>query len=131
PRPHWSPPRPTWRRRRPRQREAKRADRREPKLPQPPPRRRRSRRQLALDGIDAHAALLAVGEAAVDVLELAVDLEHHPALIAGDVGAPDVGDHREAMAELVDDGLTDQVGAEAQLDAAPSHRAALSRRRRP
>src|SRR4029077_11628773 len=54
---------------------------------------------------------------------LARDLEQHPPGVAGDVRAADVGDDLEFAAELVDDGLFDQVSPEDQLETPPRHEA--------
>src|SRR5207249_6537498 len=77
--------------------------------------------QVAFRRVDAYAAGLQVGDAAAELVGLARDLQQHPALVAGDVGAPDVGDDVELLAELVDDRLGHQVTAEHELYAAPGH----------
>src|SRR5437588_5372586 len=42
---------------------------------------------VAFGGLDAHAARLQVGHAAVQLIGLAGHLQQHPALVPGDVGA--------------------------------------------
>src|SRR5437868_10203807 len=60
---------------------------------------------VALDGLNAHAARLQVGHAAVQLIGLAGHLQQHPTLLAGDVGAADVGDDLVVLAQVVDHGL--------------------------
>ena len=79
--------------------------------------------QIALRRIDAHTALAEVGEAAVELVRLARQLEEHPAFLAVDVSAPDVRDDLEAVPELVDHGLRHQVAREAEPYPAAGYRA--------
>src|SRR5438552_252538 len=61
--------------------------------------------QIPFRRLDFDPARLQVADAALELLGLACDLEHHPSLLLADIGPADVGDDLELLAELVDHGL--------------------------
>src|SRR5438552_16520178 len=77
--------------------------------------------QVALGRLDLNPHRLQVLDATVELLGLSHHLEEDPALIAGDIGAADVGHDLELAAELVDHRFLDQRGSEDQLQTAATH----------
>src|SRR6185503_4460613 len=69
---------------------------------------------VALDGIHRDALLLEPGHALVQPILGALELQHHPAVVALDVGPADVGHEIEILHEMVDDGLAHEFGRERQ-----------------
>src|SRR3990170_5010115 len=76
---------------------------------------------VAFDGVHADALGGHPLQAALDLLQVALDLEHHPAPVLGDVGPPDVGDHVKLLPHLVDDGEGNQLLGEGELHALLRH----------
>src|SRR5262245_53422071 len=64
---------------------------------------------ITLHGVDANALGGDPGEPALELGGIAFELEDDPAAVGGDVGAADVGDDVEVLAELVDVGDGDQL----------------------
>src|SRR6266542_2442882 len=77
--------------------------------------------QVAFRRLDLHPTRLQELDAPIQLLGLAGDLQQDPALVAGHVRPPDVGDDLEVPPELVDHGLFDQRGAEDQLEPPSRH----------
>src|SRR5262245_11611852 len=77
----------------------------------PPPSRQH---HVALDGVHRDALLLEPGHALLQAVLGALQLQHHPAVVALDVGPANVGHEVEVLHEMVDDGLAHEVGREGQ-----------------
>src|SRR4029077_1022341 len=77
--------------------------------------------QVALGRLDLDASGFQILDAPVELLGIAGDLEQDPALVARDVGAPDVGHDVELLAQVVDDRLLHHVRSEDELEPPPSH----------
>src|SRR6266849_4161988 len=77
--------------------------------------------EVALGRFDLDAARLEILDAPIQLVGFAGDLEEHPALVLGNVGAPDIGDELELLPELVDHRLLDHVRAKDQLETPPRH----------
>src|SRR6202011_625413 len=71
--------------------------------------------------VDPDAAAAAVLERAIDLGDLAVQVELDPAGVGADVGAPNVSHHFEVLAKPVDDRVISSVAAERQAHCRPRH----------
>src|SRR5579884_2596372 len=80
--------------------------------------------------VDPHAERRHRGNRAVDCLLRAIQLQHDPAFVFGDIGAPDVRDDVVFHAHVVDHRLLDQVRREGEFDAGARHSATTGSRSR-
>src|SRR6266436_2453220 len=64
---------------------------------------------VALDGVHRHALLLEPGDALLEPLLGALQLQHTPAVVGLDVGAANIGDDIEVLHEVVDHRFLDQL----------------------
>src|SRR5260221_12795098 len=78
--------------------------------------------QVALCRFNLDPAGLQVSDATIQLIRLTCNLEEEPTLVARHVGASDVRDDLELLAQLVDDRLLDHGRSEDQLASPPTHR---------
>src|SRR3990170_3029719 len=76
---------------------------------------------VALDGVDADALGGDPVQPPLDLLHVALQLQHHPAAVLRHVGAADVGHDAELFAQLIDDRNRDQLLREGELDSLSGH----------
>src|SRR5712691_4034121 len=76
---------------------------------------------VVLDGIDRDALPLEPRHSRFQPLGGAFQLEHAPAVIGPDIGAPDIGDEVEVLHQAIDEGPLDQLGGKGQAHAQPGH----------